>query len=102
MFHTFRVQNPNLSTFTKVEQRQILNFQKFINQKPDGFCCVCLKVLYPEEQKYRKFDPEFAILCLKWKMEPIVDSDNQEEKMVCKDYTKSLEFFKEFEYPGKY
>ena len=63
---------------------------------------MCLKVLYPEEQKYRKFDPEFAIPCLNWKMDPNVDSDDQEKKMVCKDHTKSLEYFSKFEYPGKY
>ncbi|KAI8320694.1 hypothetical protein EDC96DRAFT_582285, partial [Choanephora cucurbitarum] len=72
----------------------------FTNEKPNGFCCICLKVLYPEEQRYRKFQPEFAFPCTNWKMEPIAKSDDQEKKMVCKDHAKSIESFKEFEYPG--
>lgn len=70
MFFSFKVADRNLSTFNKIEQNQINKFQTYIMSKPDGFCSVCMKVLYPEDQKYRLIrDPEH-LPCIDWKLKP--------------------------------
>jgi len=98
---TFKVNDINLSTFSKIEKRQIKSFQKFVNQKPDGFCCVCLTLLYPEQQYFRDFPNDEHCYCIKWKIEPIFLEDTPSMKMVCKSHLKSnLANFKPFEYPG--
>ena len=102
MFFSWRIENPNLSTFNKTQRNQIQSFQNFISQKPDGFCCVCLELLYPENQKYRLFINEDYVYCLKWKLTPLCMANDPNMKMVCKAHLKSdLANFKPFEYPGK-
>ncbi|KAI9364546.1 hypothetical protein BD770DRAFT_378346, partial [Pilaira anomala] len=64
MFFSWRLEDTNLSTFSHFEKNQINSFQKFVMCKPDGFCSVCMMVLYPDEQKYREFDNPKTIPCL--------------------------------------
>ena len=103
MIHTFRVRDNNLSSFTAVQKRQVKAFQDFVMKKPDGFCSICLKVLYPEDQHYRSINTETPLPCLDWKLEPLSDTEDDSMKMVCKEHVHTLpvEFSKfSMMYPG--
>lgn len=91
MFFTWRTEDTNLPTFNSTQKKQIKTFNKFFMHKPDGFCCVWITVLYPEEQKYRKFSPDFVIPCNAWKHEPISHPNTPQLKMVCKTHWKKDE-----------
>ncbi|CAO3639536.1 unnamed protein product [Mucor hiemalis] len=76
-------------------------------ETPDGFCCICMKILYPEQQKYSKFNDPSSIPCIKWKLTPLFkEESNQEIKyMVCSDHIEHTndeneENYTIFEYPG--
>lgn len=101
MFYSFRVTNRNLSTFSAAEKKQITDFQKFINQKPDSFCCVCMKVLYPEQRKYRYIKEPHSLPCLAWKLQPMVNEKDNSRYLVCGYHLKTEEDdFPRYEYPG--
>lgn len=104
MFFAFRVEDRNLSTFTNIQKKQIIQFQKFVMKKPDGFCCVCMKMLYPEEQKYRDIGNSEGLPCLDWRLTPITKEIRGEVKyMVCSSHVKCpQDKFLKFEYPGGY
>lgn len=91
MFYSFRLRDNNLSSFSRTQRNQVKKFQEFIMKRPDGFCCICLKVLYPEDQYYRAFDNEENLPCLNWKMQPIRNPDNETLKMVCKAHINTAE-----------
>lgn len=83
MFYAFCLGDNNLSSFTPT-QKQVQAFQDFIVEKSNGFCCICLKVLYPKDQCFRAVDNDANLPCLQWKMQPICNSDDETMKMVCK------------------
>lgn len=102
MFMSYRLEDPNLSTFGIFQKKQIKSFQNFIMKKPDGFCSVCMVVLYPEEQHYRTFSNLDNIPCISWNLQPLVSSSNESERMVCKKHKKFDESkFPLMNYPGK-
>lgn len=104
MFYSFRVGNNNLSSFTNAQKNQVKRFQDFIMEKPDGFCCLCLKVLYPEERRFRTFEDETNLPCLSWKLQPLCDSEDPAKKMVCKSHVNTPEedfVSLKMVYPGK-
>lgn len=102
MFFSWRIENPNLSTFNAFQKKQIKSFQEFTLLKPDGFCCICMQVLYPEDQKFRTFPETFGFPCLKWKLIPLSNLDDESKKMVCIQHLKMHESeFVLYNYPGK-
>lgn len=101
MFFSWRIEDPNLSTFNPTQKKQIKTFRKFVMRKPDGFCCVCMNVLYPEDQRYRQIIDVANLPCLDWKLQPLTKPDNEEMKMVCKRHLKIDESkFYKMKYPG--
>ncbi|KAG1489327.1 hypothetical protein G6F52_013181 [Rhizopus delemar] len=60
-------------------------------QKPDGFGCVCLKVLYPEDQFFRNISGAVNLPCMEWKLQPICIADDETMKMVCKFHLNTAE-----------
>lgn len=98
----FRYQSNALATFNKQQQDEIKKFQTFLSQKPDGFCCICLRVLYPEEKRYRTINnPESLKNCNAWKLTPLMCSRN-ERYMVCEAHKKTDEAkLPTYVYPGK-
>jgi len=102
MQYRFRVQDLNFSSFTALEKRRIASFQNFIKKRPDGYCCVCMKILYPEERKYRQIDCPENLPCLEWDMQPLLKPDCTDKYMVCLSHTNtSEESFIRLVYPGK-
>lgn len=102
MFFRFKIPNKNLSTFNKDQKKQIERFQKFVMQRPDGFCCVCMKVLYHQERKYRSISSPDKLPCRDWGFQPMTkDYINQLKYMVCATHQKTNENnFPRYEYPG--
>lgn len=101
MFMSYRIEDPNLSTFDLFKKKQIKVFQDYIMCKPDGFCCVCMVVLYPEEQHYREFTDPDNIPCLAWNLLPLAHPSNEAKRMVCASHKKGLESrFLRMNYPG--
>lgn len=102
-YFRFRVEDRNLSTFAVEQRDQIKSFQKFIMQKPNGHCSFCMKLLYPEDQKYRRIGSPRDLPCLQWKIEPITKQEkNQAIYMVCLKHRKMDETnILRFAYPGK-
>lgn len=102
-YFVFRVEDMNLSSLSDDERNQINSFQTFIMQKPNGYCSFCMKLLYPEDQKYRKVQFPLDLPCLQWKLRPITKQQkNEDYYMVCArhwkmDETKILRFA----YPGE-
>lgn len=91
-FFRFRVEDRNLSTFTAEEKKQIKKFQTYIMKKPDGHCCFCLKLLYPDQQLYRKIENPTSLPCIEWNIQPIKKSKNGVDLfMVCKVHKKKAE-----------
>lgn len=92
-----------MSTFDIFQKKQIKVFQKYIMDKPDGFCCICLTLLYPEEQYYRSFQEPENLPCIEWKdLQPLANPTEESQKMVCKRHLKGDEFeFYRMNYPGK-
>lgn len=91
MFYAFRLTDNNLSSLTRAQKKQVLSFQDFVMQKPDGFCCVCLKVLYPEDQFFRNISSAANLPCMEWKLQPICNADDETMKMVCKSHLNTAE-----------
>lgn len=101
----FRFTDNSLATFSNEDKKQILNFQKFISQTHDGFCCICLRVLYPQERRYRVIeDLENLRNCTAWKMEPLKKPKSKTDLyMVCVSHQKTKEAeFPTYVYPGNY
>lgn len=101
-FSRFRLQNNDLATFSTVEKRQIKDFQTYIMKKPGGFCCMCMKLLYPEEQKFRAINNPEGLPCRNWRLEPLTKDVNGELKyMACSTHWKIGEDdCVRFVYPG--
>lgn len=99
----FRIQDNSLSSFSNPEKEQIIAFQKYAAQKPDGFCSVCLRKLYPEERRYRTIENISSLNCSQWNIDPLTISDRSVIKyMVCEDHVKIVEGdFPVYIYPGK-
>lgn len=98
-FHRFRVEDLKLSTFNEKQKAQIKKFQEFIMQKPDGHCCICMKILYPEERKWRNIQLPNNLPCIEWKIEPLKKADGR--YMVCSQHQKTPEGdILRFVYPG--
>lgn len=100
MFFAFRVQDNSLSSFNAVQRKQIKAFQAFIMEKPDSYCCVCLKLLYKKERKFREITDPSKLPCLDWNKHPLMEGDKY---IVCSKH-KSIEEdqFIGFVYPGMY
>ena len=90
MFYSFRVRDNNLSSFTATQKRQVKAFQDFVMKKPDGFCCICLRVLYPEDQHFRNISTEISLPCWDWKLQPLTQPGDESMKMVCKEHIHTL------------
>lgn len=102
MFFSWRIEDPNLSTFNAFQKKQINSFQEFTRLKPDSYCCVCMQVLYPEDQKFRRFSDLFSFPCLKWKLTPLSNPNDVTKKMVCLQHFKmDEEAVVTLTYPGK-
>lgn len=99
----FRVQDNSLMSFSRLEREQIIGFQKFAAQKPDGTCSVCLRKLYPEERHYRKIEDVNSLNCFQWNVTPLTITERGVTKfMVCQDHFKTEESeFPVYIYPGK-
>lgn len=96
----FRFQDHSLGSLSREEKRQIIEFQKFINQKPDGYCSVCMRMLYPEERAYREISEPTELNCVRWNLAPIMDRTGR-KYMVCKSHRKTSESeFPVYVYPG--
>lgn len=50
-----------------------------------------MKVLYPEERRFRTFENEANLPCLAWKLQPLCDSEDETKKMVCKSHVNTPE-----------
>lgn len=55
---------------TDTELEDIRDFLAFNKQTASGHCTMCMRVLYPEEQKYRTIPDEWQI-CPSWKIMPL-------------------------------
>lgn len=98
----FRFQDNSLSSFAKKERGQIERFQKFVMKTPNGFCSVCLMVLYPEEQRFRNISDKEVLSCYAWNLEPITGGKSTKQYMVCKVHSKMAESrLPIYTYPGK-
>lgn len=99
----FRFQDNSLGYFTEEERKQIKKFQDYVEKTADGFCSVCLKLLYPEEQCFRKINNEENLKnCTSWKFTPMKHQDDI-RYMVCKAHQKMKEEnFPTYFYPGMY
>jgi hypothetical protein len=73
------------------EREQIQKFQKFIIKKPFGFCCVCMKVLYPVERKYRHIKNINCLSCIERKLQLMVKPGSSDIYMVCSKHLKTDE-----------
>lgn len=102
-FFRYRIADKSLSTFDSEPKlkKQIKKFQKFVNQRADGYCCICLRLLYPEEQKYRYIEVITNLSCLKWKLPLLSHPKDKKKFMVCKKHYKTAQVeFPAYEYPG--
>jgi len=70
----------NLQRLTDSELRDVAKLRAFNREKANGHCTLCMRVLYPEEQKYRGLSEEWLI-CNSWNINPIVNSEGLH--MVC-------------------
>lgn len=108
-YFRFRVEDLRLHSLSKKERTQVVRFQEFIMQKPDGFCCICMKFLYPEDQKYSSFNDPSSLPCIDWKLTPLCKEISENEKlyMVCNDHVEHTneeneETYIRFVYPGNF
>lgn len=98
----FRFQDNSLASFDNLQKNQIVKFQKFAGMKPDEFCCICLCVLYKEEQAYRTLqDAENSLKnCYEWKLVPLKNPQGT-KFMVCKAHVNTYENeLPTYVYPG--
>lgn len=65
---------------TDAELDDVRTFTEFNRQPASGHCTMCMRVLYPEEQKYRQLSDEWLI-CNSWNIAPI--TNEQGSYMVC-------------------
>ena len=99
---TFRLrfQDNSLNSFSTTQRSQIKKFQEFAAKTPNGFCSVCLEVLYPEQQHFRLISYAENLNCYAWKLQPMTKDG---KVMVCKHHYKGKESdFPVYEYPGKF
>lgn len=98
----FRVESRDLHSFPPTQRHEIKRFQTFILKKPDGHCSFCMKMLYPEEQKYRKVRLPNELPCLDWNIQPKTKNIRGEQHyMVCTTHRKADETrIVRFSYPG--
>ena len=61
---------------TDDQKADVRTFRAFNNEIANGHCTLCMRVLYPEEQHYKNLTEEWLI-CISWKVNPIVDSDGK-------------------------
>lgn len=73
--------------FTVHQLRDIENFRAFNREIANGHCSLCMKVLYPEEQKYRELSDEHCI-CRTWRIDPVMNAEGK--YMVCSSHLKFL------------
>lgn len=57
---------------TDEELDDVRSFTEFNRQTASGHCTMCMRVLYPEEQKYRQLSDEWLI-CNSWNIAPITN-----------------------------
>ncbi|OBZ81214.1 hypothetical protein A0J61_10737 [Choanephora cucurbitarum] len=98
----FRFQDNSLASFNTLQKKQIERFRKFTQMKPDGFCCICLCVLYKDEQAYRTIEYAESSLknCHEWKLVPLKNSQGN-KYMVCKAHVNTNEGeLSTYVYPG--
>lgn len=100
----FRFQDNSLMSFSKSQRKEIQKFHTFVAKTPDGFCSVCLKVLYREEQRYRRIANKDILNCYAWKCDPIMGSGRHKNKyMVCLAHQTMAESnLPIYVYPGKF
>lgn len=70
-----------------VYQRQ--NSIDFRHVMPDYYCCMCLKVLYPEEVQFRRINNAESLenlLCRQWGFEVIFKEDDLNCIAVCQEH----------------
>ncbi|KAI8373439.1 hypothetical protein EDC96DRAFT_39071 [Choanephora cucurbitarum] len=98
----FRFQDNSLASFDSLQKNQIVRFQKFAGMKPDELCCICLCVLYEEEQAYRALqDAENnSKNCYEWKLVPLKNPQGI-NFMVCKAHVNTYkDELPTYVYPG--
>jgi hypothetical protein len=80
---TFERNVPNRSTLrmSRAELADVISFTAFNNEKANGHCALCMRVLYPEEQKYRQLSDDWLI-CTTWSIDPVVNEESLH--MVCR------------------
>jgi hypothetical protein len=73
-------------------------------KKPDGYCSICMKLLYPEEQKYRRIERPNELPCVDWRTQPKSKTVGSNELyMVCATHKKvSEDEIIRFAYAGQY
>ncbi|CEP08738.1 hypothetical protein [Parasitella parasitica] len=98
----FRGQENSLMSFPQSQREQIIKFQQFIFQRPDGACSVCLKKLYPEERRYRTIDNLDSLNCHRRNFTPLTKVERRSTKyMVCLEHLREMETkFPIYIYPG--
>lgn len=65
---------------SRTELEDVRKFRAFNNEKANGHCTMCMRVLYPEEQKFRRLTEEW-IICRSWNINPITNENG--DHMVC-------------------
>ncbi|CEP06950.1 hypothetical protein [Parasitella parasitica] len=100
----FRLQDNSLMSFTPEKRAHIKKFQEFVSQKANGTCSVCLRVLYPEERRFRLIQNIESLNCFAWNIIPLtrIASSGATEYMVCLDHYKEKDEnrFPKYVYPG--
>jgi hypothetical protein len=66
---------------SRAELADVISFTAFNNEKANGHCALCMRVLYPEEQKYRQLSDDWLI-CTTWSIDPVVNEESLH--MVCR------------------
>jgi hypothetical protein len=102
-FFRYRVADKRLCTFDEQPhlKKEIKRFQKFVSQKPDGYCSACMRVLYPEERKYRYVEDPANLPCVDWKLPALVHPKDKRMYMFCnKHYNIDESDLPRFRYPG--
>lgn len=102
-FFKYRIADKRLSTFDYEPRlkKEIKRFQKFVNQKPDGYCSACMQVLYPEERKFRYIEDPNNLPCIEWKLPALTHPQDKNQYMFCKKHYKVDELnFPRYVYPG--
>jgi hypothetical protein len=80
-FFRYRISDKRLCTFDDLPhlKKEINKFQKFISQKPDGYCSACMRVLYPEERKYRYIKDPANLPCIEWKLPALTNLKDEKQ-----------------------